>query len=540
MGINNLWQVVGPAGVKCSLLGYTTQHAMNPQTGHCKLRIGVDANLWMAKCQHKFQRGHTQMGENPELRLLFYKLAQLHRTLCDVVLVFDGPNRPHFKRGKRVVTCPPWLTDRLKEFAEAFGFSSVDAPGEAEAQLAHMNRSGIIGAVLSDDGDTLVFGALTVLRSSSSSMKSGSQNNDSDSITVFDSRSITDHPEVRLTEGGVFLMAVLCGGDYSNGVPGCGHKTALGLAHYPLGDQLLHASRTLDEADLAQYVTSWITRACDALLSDPLDHFPTREHSVARSIRSQFPKTTILRAYAQPLVDPTINETVLTAFNSPECSSVNVERLAFLCEFRFGWSRRTPSGTVKKLESSGTLGKLENLVYEGTCIRALFTALQNQNHDGLPGQGASHESTAIIPADSGQFGAHSVLGITSDRHLALTGNSQLKQHRVQLNTTPLVNAAKAGVARLKQLGNLSTSSPSLYWTDVGNTVAVEAFGRKSGTCDTSLKNGAKQQVPQVTCSEAVVELSDSDSVGEPEVEVVAGCSSHTLGGGEIIELTDSD
>lgn len=38
------------------------------------------------------------------------------------------------------------------------------APGEAEAQLAHMNKVGLIDAVLTDDSDALVFGARTVIR----------------------------------------------------------------------------------------------------------------------------------------------------------------------------------------------------------------------------------------------------------------------------------------------------------------------------------------------------------------------------------------
>ena len=38
------------------------------------------------------------------------------------------------------------------------------APGEAEAELAQLNQNGIVDAVLSDDSDTFVFGANTVIR----------------------------------------------------------------------------------------------------------------------------------------------------------------------------------------------------------------------------------------------------------------------------------------------------------------------------------------------------------------------------------------
>jgi holliday junction resolvase YEN1 len=38
------------------------------------------------------------------------------------------------------------------------------APGEAEAELAYMNRHSIIHAIMSDDVDTFLFGAFRVIR----------------------------------------------------------------------------------------------------------------------------------------------------------------------------------------------------------------------------------------------------------------------------------------------------------------------------------------------------------------------------------------
>ncbi len=41
---------------------------------------------------------------------------------------------------------------------------SAQAAGEAEAELAQMNKLGIIDAVLTEDSDALVFGAQVVIR----------------------------------------------------------------------------------------------------------------------------------------------------------------------------------------------------------------------------------------------------------------------------------------------------------------------------------------------------------------------------------------
>lgn len=42
----------------------------------------------------------------------------------------------------------------------------TQAPAEAEAELAYLNRIGMIDAVLSDDVDNFLFGAMTVIRKS--------------------------------------------------------------------------------------------------------------------------------------------------------------------------------------------------------------------------------------------------------------------------------------------------------------------------------------------------------------------------------------
>lgn len=40
------------------------------------------------------------------------------------------------------------------------------APGEAEAELAYLNRIGMLDAVLTDDVDAFLFGAITIIRKS--------------------------------------------------------------------------------------------------------------------------------------------------------------------------------------------------------------------------------------------------------------------------------------------------------------------------------------------------------------------------------------
>ena len=47
---------------------------------------------------------------------------------------------------------------------DAFVRAFAQALGEAEAELAYLNNVGIIDAIMTDDVDTLLFGARTVIR----------------------------------------------------------------------------------------------------------------------------------------------------------------------------------------------------------------------------------------------------------------------------------------------------------------------------------------------------------------------------------------
>jgi holliday junction resolvase YEN1 len=169
-------KVLRPAGITRSLthLAVVDGFERNPD-GIRGYRIGIDASIWF------FHAAYGKEGENPELRTLFFRCAKLMRTPFLPLFVFDGPKRPSVKRGKRISGNAHWLTTGMKNIIEAFGFEwrtvslhnnpafktlrrSYKAPGEAEAELAYLNRIGVIDGILSDDVDTFLFGAKVVIR----------------------------------------------------------------------------------------------------------------------------------------------------------------------------------------------------------------------------------------------------------------------------------------------------------------------------------------------------------------------------------------
>ena len=82
-------------------------------------------STWFYESQGVFNgRGysHAQAGENPELKVIFFRLCWLSRTGVSAVVVFDGPNRPKKKRGRSVRSQPHWMTQKFKDLVNAFGF----------------------------------------------------------------------------------------------------------------------------------------------------------------------------------------------------------------------------------------------------------------------------------------------------------------------------------------------------------------------------------------------------------------------------------
>ncbi|KAF9234581.1 PIN domain-like protein [Melanogaster broomeanus] len=292
MGITNLWEAVAPVAKTCSLLELT---ALMLASGWLNANTPSDMGM-----------------PSP--------------------VVFDGPEKPPFKRGKKVISTPPWLTEHFKRFASAFGFETHVAAGEAEAELATFNCQGLIDAVWTEDSDALVF-----------------------------------DPRVTLTKGGLLLMALFCGGDYDKGLPHCGWKTTGSLAQQGLGDELLHAAETMDKEALTKFISCWVKHVRDLLAE--MGHENKRYQMLSENFPENFPSPAIVLAYVKPATTDAGHAHIPLPLSCP--MSTDLEQLAFLCEFHFGWSRGGPPVPVHAIESSGTLGKLQHLVWEGMCICAL-------------------------------------------------------------------------------------------------------------------------------------------------------------------------
>ncbi|KAI0819165.1 PIN domain-like protein [Trametes gibbosa] len=280
----------------------------------------------MQQLQQTFTKGHAQAGENPKLWAFFYHLAMLSERPIHLIFVTDGALRPAIKRKKHVKTTPHWLMEGMRSFAIAFGYSWLKAAGEAEAELAKLNKLGIIDAVLTEDSNALLFGAQVVIRNY--------KRTDPDIVKVYRANILCK--DKHIVREDIVLLALLLGSDYDpTGLPRCGPAIARRLIQYDLGKLLCAGMRSHSDEDLASFLSQWRLQLCERLRVDP-NGFIGRQHAaLANAVPATFPDVDVLcRLISPALLTPELYSTL----DNPR--DMDVAQLGQLCELYFTWGSR--------------------------------------------------------------------------------------------------------------------------------------------------------------------------------------------------------
>ncbi|KAL8847594.1 MAG: hypothetical protein Q9221_007371 [Calogaya cf. arnoldii] len=254
------------------------------------MRIAIDTSIW------HFQTQAGKGGSNPALRTLYYRLLRLLSLSIRPLFVFDGPNKPPFKRnaktGTQAAALPNFIT---KQLLQLLGFPYHTAPGEAEAECALLQKEGIVDAVLSEDVDTMMFGCTVHLRNWSSENVRG--NKTPTHVNLYRAEA-TKQGRSGLDNAGMILIALMSGGDYiPAGIPGCGIKTACEAAKAGFGRDLCKLARN-DSVGFNQ----WRERLEYELRVNESGCFRARHKALAAAIPNRFPDKTVLRYYTNPAV----------------------------------------------------------------------------------------------------------------------------------------------------------------------------------------------------------------------------------------------
>lgn len=113
-----------------------------------------------------------------------------------------------------------YVLKQCEELIRSMGLQCVQGPGEAEAFCAHLNATGLVDGVVSQDSDCFAYGARRVFRNFSLSMQ-GTAGSIGGSIDIYDLDFV--QKSVDFGRNKIIVMALLCGCDYCpEGVGGVG------------------------------------------------------------------------------------------------------------------------------------------------------------------------------------------------------------------------------------------------------------------------------------------------------------------------------
>ncbi|KAJ7204476.1 PIN domain-like protein [Mycena pura] len=341
-------QAIKPAAEQHDFLEFTLQAGFRHGGPECvPMMIGVDASIWMYQADRVISFSNAKAGPNPQLRVLFYRLAHLLSLPIRIVFVFDGPERPATKRGVHVLTQRHRLTAPFLELIREFGYHAYEAPGEAEAELAMLNKSGIIDAVMTTDVDVLLFGAQAIVIPPNKKKDGGN-------VTVYTSERVFITPTVSLSRGGLLLVALLAGGDYdkSKGIAGCGIHFALSVArHSNLGDLLLRETLNHPEvtAGFTAFLERWRNAVAHEFYDDPNGYLGRKHPAISAAILTppSFPDLDVLYAYTHPITSWSPNHS-LPDYQTWGLPQPSLTGIAKLCQLRFGWKATEISKTFTR------------------------------------------------------------------------------------------------------------------------------------------------------------------------------------------------
>ncbi|KAG2029780.1 XPG I-region-domain-containing protein [Suillus americanus] len=223
------------------------------------------------------------------------------------------------------------------------------APSKAEAELAAMNVHGVIDTVMTEDSDILIFGAPCIIRSAK---------NDKDylNVQVFMEDGI-EHG-CSLTQGDRLLIALLVGGDYDGGVPGCGieiaHKAAL---HSKIGQMLLDAFLSMMPDEFSQRAKELVEDLHTLLSTNPYNLLERRYKAVADRIPQDFPRHAVVSKYIPTFMSSSTSAAASSwdiSFYQPDLAN-----LADFCRQHLGW------------EDDAIIEKMYGGIWEGAYLCAL-------------------------------------------------------------------------------------------------------------------------------------------------------------------------
>ncbi|XP_077288013.1 XPG-like endonuclease [Arctopsyche grandis] len=231
MGVKGLWNLLAP---------YAQTQPLYQLRGE---KVAIDLSGWVCDSQNVADQF---VQPRLYLRNLYFRASYLVMNGITPIFVLEGEapklkqntmanrnliqfqNHPNAKRLRKPCTKRTRFKSVLtqcEKLLNSMGLECVRGFGEAEAMCAHLNATGVVSAVISQDSDCFVYGATRVYRNFSIS-NSGTSAANSGSVDVYDLNKIRNTLDFGRNK--MVALALLCGSDYNgSGIEGVGITNAI-------------------------------------------------------------------------------------------------------------------------------------------------------------------------------------------------------------------------------------------------------------------------------------------------------------------------
>ncbi|GMH82863.1 hypothetical protein TrST_g8978 [Triparma strigata] len=240
------------------------------------------------------------------------------------------------------------MRDEVIELLQLFGLPYVIAPAEAESQCVELERNGLVDGIITEDSDVFVFGGQAVYRN------------------IFDERKYVEvylgsdaKNELGLERNHFVALAMLLGGDYTQGVRGVGIVNGMEiLSAFPVDE---------DPTEGLKKFKTWLDGfdPLDMLKGTDVSNMMTEErrfHQKHKSARNRwdappnFPAKEAVHAYMRPVVD--------TSARPFQWGYPDVNAIEILCANKLGWTLeecdRQLKPVIEKMNETSRQTRMEN------------------------------------------------------------------------------------------------------------------------------------------------------------------------------------
>jgi len=131
--------------------------------------------------------------------------------------------------GSQLIRLEDEMIEESKELLEAMGIAVVQAPGEGEAEAAYLSRKKEVYAAVSQDYDSLLFGAKSLIQNLTMARKRRTLSGWIEiKPEIIELQRVFNLLEINLDQ--LICLGILVGTDYNpKGIPGIGQKRALDI-----------------------------------------------------------------------------------------------------------------------------------------------------------------------------------------------------------------------------------------------------------------------------------------------------------------------